>query len=201
MTPKQQRFVEEYLIDLNATQAAIRAGYKFPQNRNGFYVYFLVDVRSGAIFYVGKGKGNRLMQHRRDARRSDTSNQVKAARIIECAAGMSEVIFAANLREPDALRLEKDMIGHLRDHGLTNISSGSVHPIESEMARIDNGIAAIRPFDEWLSVARPDQLELAVELKGSHRAFYEFFVDAYNRLRSETLARLNLIRDRGSMVS
>ena len=27
LTPKQQRFVEEYLIDLNATQAAIRSGY------------------------------------------------------------------------------------------------------------------------------------------------------------------------------
>lgn len=27
MTPKQQRFVEEYPKDLNATQAAIRAGY------------------------------------------------------------------------------------------------------------------------------------------------------------------------------
>lgn len=27
MTDKQKRFVEEYLIDLNATQAAIRAGY------------------------------------------------------------------------------------------------------------------------------------------------------------------------------
>lgn len=27
MTPKQVRFVEEYLIDLNATQAALRAGY------------------------------------------------------------------------------------------------------------------------------------------------------------------------------
>lgn len=27
LTPKQQRFVSEYLIDLNATQAAIRAGY------------------------------------------------------------------------------------------------------------------------------------------------------------------------------
>ena len=27
MTAKQERFVEEYLIDLNATQAAIRAGY------------------------------------------------------------------------------------------------------------------------------------------------------------------------------
>lgn len=28
LTAKQKRFVDEYLIDLNATQAAIRAGYK-----------------------------------------------------------------------------------------------------------------------------------------------------------------------------
>lgn len=27
LTDKQRRFVEEYLVDLNATQAAIRAGY------------------------------------------------------------------------------------------------------------------------------------------------------------------------------
>ena len=27
MTPRQQRFIDEYLVDLNATQAAIRAGY------------------------------------------------------------------------------------------------------------------------------------------------------------------------------
>lgn len=32
LTEKQQRFVDEYLIDLNATQAAIRAGYSV---RNG----------------------------------------------------------------------------------------------------------------------------------------------------------------------
>ena len=31
LTPKQRRFVAEYLVDLNATQAAIRAGY----SRNG----------------------------------------------------------------------------------------------------------------------------------------------------------------------
>lgn len=28
LTPKQRLFVEEYLVDMNATQAAIRAGYK-----------------------------------------------------------------------------------------------------------------------------------------------------------------------------
>lgn len=27
LTPKQQRFIDEFMIDLNATQAAIRAGY------------------------------------------------------------------------------------------------------------------------------------------------------------------------------
>jgi phage terminase small subunit len=34
MTPKQQRFCDEYLIDLNATQAAIRAGYSEKNARN-----------------------------------------------------------------------------------------------------------------------------------------------------------------------
>ena len=33
LTPKQQRFVDEYLIDLNATQSAIRAGYS-PKTAN-----------------------------------------------------------------------------------------------------------------------------------------------------------------------
>jgi phage terminase small subunit len=33
MTPRQARFVEEYLVDLNATQAAIRAGYS-PKTAN-----------------------------------------------------------------------------------------------------------------------------------------------------------------------
>lgn len=33
MTPKQERFVQEYLIDLNATQAAARAGYS-PKTSN-----------------------------------------------------------------------------------------------------------------------------------------------------------------------
>lgn len=34
LTEKQRRFVEEYLIDLNATQAAIRAGYSVESARD-----------------------------------------------------------------------------------------------------------------------------------------------------------------------
>lgn len=43
MTKKQKRFVEEYLIDLNATQAAIRAGYS-PKTANEQASRMLVNV-------------------------------------------------------------------------------------------------------------------------------------------------------------
>ena len=51
LTPKQQRFVEEYLTDLNATQAAVRAGINLldVSSVEGFYVYFLIDPRDGNI--------------------------------------------------------------------------------------------------------------------------------------------------------
>ncbi len=44
LTPKQARFVEEYLIDLNATQAAIRAGYS-AKTANEQGAQLLVSVR------------------------------------------------------------------------------------------------------------------------------------------------------------
>lgn len=43
MTNKQKRFVEEYLIDLNATQAAIRAGYS-PRTANEQGTRLLANV-------------------------------------------------------------------------------------------------------------------------------------------------------------
>jgi phage terminase small subunit len=47
VTPKQERFVEEYLIDLNATQAATRAGYSAKTaNEQGARLLANVSVRS-----------------------------------------------------------------------------------------------------------------------------------------------------------
>ncbi len=46
LTPKQARFVEEYLIDLNATQAAIRAGYsKKTANEQGAQLLAKLSIR------------------------------------------------------------------------------------------------------------------------------------------------------------
>lgn len=45
LTDKQQRFVAEYLVDLNATQAAIRAGYSAKTaNREGSRLLSNVDI-------------------------------------------------------------------------------------------------------------------------------------------------------------
>jgi phage terminase small subunit len=55
MTPKQQRFVSEYLVDLNATQAAIRAGYS-AKNANVIGPRLLVNVGISAAIAAGKGK-------------------------------------------------------------------------------------------------------------------------------------------------
>ena len=47
MTPKQKKFCVEYLIDLNATQAAIRAGYSKKTARSlGQRLLTYVDVRN-----------------------------------------------------------------------------------------------------------------------------------------------------------
>jgi phage terminase small subunit len=53
MTPKQARFVAEYLIDLNATQAAIRAGYS-AKTANVVGPRLLVNVGISAAIQAGQ---------------------------------------------------------------------------------------------------------------------------------------------------
>jgi phage terminase small subunit len=56
LTPKQQRFVDEYLIDLNATQAAIRAGYT-ARNADVTGPRLLGNVGVAAAIARGQQKG------------------------------------------------------------------------------------------------------------------------------------------------
>ncbi len=53
MTPKQTRFVQEYLIDLNATQAAIRAGYA-PRSAKVTACRLLTNVNVKAAVAAGQ---------------------------------------------------------------------------------------------------------------------------------------------------
>jgi phage terminase small subunit len=55
LTPKQQKFVEEYLIDLNATQAAIRAGYS-EKTANEQASRLLANVKVSALIQTAMQK-------------------------------------------------------------------------------------------------------------------------------------------------
>ncbi len=59
LTPKQARFVEEYLLDLNATQAAVRAGYS-PKTakQQGQRLLTKVDVQA-AVAEAQKARSER----------------------------------------------------------------------------------------------------------------------------------------------
>ena len=53
LTPRQSRFVDEYLVDLNATQAAIRAGYS-ARTANEQGPRLLVNVRIATAIQIAQ---------------------------------------------------------------------------------------------------------------------------------------------------
>ncbi|WP_184709918.1 terminase small subunit [Comamonas odontotermitis] len=55
LTPRQQRFVDEYLVDLNGTQAATRAGYS-PRTANEQAARLLANASVAAAVQAAKEK-------------------------------------------------------------------------------------------------------------------------------------------------
>ena len=49
----------------------------------GFYVYALQDPRDNRVFYVGKGKDERILQHVAEAGKNPKSEKAKLKRIQE----------------------------------------------------------------------------------------------------------------------
>lgn len=193
MTPKQEAFVREYLIDLNATQAAIRAGYSAKTARTGYYVYLLVDARDGAIFYIGKGKRNRASAHVSAVRHGRESNGAKAARITDVLGSGSDVlefILEGGLSETDALALERELIGALAECGLTNIAGGNISPQRALMDRIEHLASTVRPYAEWIALPDTVWTRAAERIWGSKRQFYDWYAGSIEKLSKYQEARL-----------
>lgn len=169
MTPKQEMFVKEYLIDLNATQAAIRAGYS-EKTAQGYYVYFLSNPNDGSIFYIGKGKGKRLNQHVKNCKAGKIDNAPKAAAIkciLESGREVKETIFECGLSESEAYALERKLIHSLRDHGLTNISNGCMSNAELIPMQAQTLLDRLIPFNQWSSNLDDYTRQLTLRVFGS----------------------------------
>lgn len=135
-----------------------------------FYVYRLVDPRNFETFYVGKGSGQRVLQHAWDAL-DDALPSEKLDRIRRIrSTGQEEIliIHRHGLNELTAFHVEAALIGAYP--GLTNLQPG--HDTDQGPARLEALIdrygapEAVIPMpaiiikieQEWRPDLRPDEL-------------------------------------------
>jgi hypothetical protein len=146
----------------------------------GWYVYALRDPRSGAVFYAGKGIGNRVFQHAREANKiaGESSAYLKLETIRQIhAAGLQVIVEIVRHRirdEPTAYEVEAAVIDALALTGteLTNLVSGhdssrGWQPLEeiiveyvAEPVEIapEHRVALIRIRRRFAEVRTPDDL-------------------------------------------
>ena len=146
------------------------------QEDRRFYVYHLIDPRDGQVFYVGKGVGNRVRQHVRNAVRGLIDNAPKHKRIIEIIESghkVVEKVVLAGITEDAAFRIEREMIVEMRENGLTNISGGTVTNDEKAHQMAVHALKRLKTFDGWVRTATIAQLRAAARCGpgGSARAF------------------------------
>ncbi len=120
-----------------------------------YYVYCLQDPRSNHIFYVGKGKDNRVFEHvkwlLKDAKESDKLIQIK--KIIASGDEVKHYIIRHNLTEIEALKVEASIIDVLKYDefwlwvDLTNIVSGHFSLEWIEKTENIESIYAAEPLD------------------------------------------------------
>lgn len=114
----------------------------------GYYVYVLRDPRSGRVFYVGKGVGNRVYAHAADARKAADSERAKLRRINDIEASGREVehlFVRTGLPDEDsAYVVEQAVIDAMTAAGVetTNIAGGhhsevyGLSTVEAAVARL-----------------------------------------------------------------
>lgn len=152
---------------------------------NKYYVYQLIDPRDSSIFYVGKGCGDRIQHHVRDALNGRVGNAQKHKRIRaihEAGLCVSEFIAIDNLSEEQALKYEREMIRAMRYSGITNIVNGVVtnHEKAQEMAR--ELIKKTKPFDLWVATISDYRKNAVIAASGSLWGFYKERMDFLNTI-------------------
>jgi phage terminase small subunit len=170
VTPKQERFVAEYLIDLNATQAAIRAGYS-RKGAEANSMRLLRDDRVAAA--VREGKARQLakaelsaMRVLEEYRRIAFFNPKALVRPDGTYKGLNELTDeeAAALAEHEAI--------------IKNAKAGDGHTDEVLRPRQWNKIEALRDLAKHFSLLVEKQdininVHLTTQLQDARRRFSE----------------------------
>lgn len=101
-----------------------------------FYVYTLTDPRTDAVFYVGKGSGQRSAHHEAEARRGLHSAKCDRIREIwSCGLQVKRSVVMRTDDENEALDAEYELIESIGLDRLTNVLPGGKLGVEAYMAR------------------------------------------------------------------
>jgi len=183
LTPKQSLFVKEYLVDLNATQAAIRAGHKFKNvPPSGYYVYLLANPDTGKIFYVGKGTKKRMSKHVSDAEKGiiDNVGKFSAIReILKIGKKPSEFVFGVSENEKKMFSLENKLIRSFRSFGLENIAAGFKDNQRIEIEKCKIILKSIRKFDDWKKIVPTENIDWIIK---NHKSLENFYANFRNNV-------------------
>lgn len=113
-----------------------------------YYVYLLYDTQTKEIFYVGKGKGTRFLDHLKEAQKNgdlsvENKKVDKIRQIGEKRFGCT--ILRQNLNQEEAYQVEAATIDLLRSASYRNIK-GQILNIQSGHGSMTNGIVDIKQY-------------------------------------------------------
>ncbi len=152
LKPEHRVFAENYVIAWNAYKSLRLANIRLKlSNPKKYYVYMLTEVDSGNVFYVGKGKGNRMNQHLLNYKKSG-GNEIKKERIrhiINIGGQIDCIVLKDGLSENNAFKLERIMIQRLPN--LTNIHGGIFTQKEKDISSAKNVLSRmIKPCELFI---------------------------------------------------
>ena len=169
LTAKQQRFCDEYLIDLNVTQAAIRAGYsKKTANEQGARLLVNVSIQ----------KKISELQKEREKRTEITQDSVLHELALIAFAKASDY---AKVVEKDAMvEVEGNMIPVLDENG-NPVKYRTVEPILTDELTEDQkkAIAVIKKGRDGFEIKPYSKIQ-ALELLGRHLGMFTDKVEVKN---------------------
>ena len=169
LTAKQQRFCDEYLIDLNATQAAIRAGYS-PKTAEQL-AYQLLQ-KTSVQNHISE------LQKKREERTEITQDRVLHELALIAFAKASDY---ARVVEKDAMvEVDGNMVPVLDEDG-NQVKYRTVEPILTDELTEDQkkAIAVIKKCRDGFEIKPYSKIQ-ALELLGKHLGMFTEKVEVKN---------------------
>ena len=180
LTEKQQRFCDEYLIDLNATQAAIRAGYKETTAYSmGQRLLKKVEVQ------------NKIQQRKQDRVQRTEITQDRVLHELALIAFSNAADYAAVVEKQAVMNDDDGMTIPLYDSDGNPVMFRTVEPVLTADLTEDQkkALSVIKKGRDGFEVKPYDKVR-ALELLGKHLGLFEEKIEVKGEIKNDPLAGL-----------